>query len=254
MILNDYEMIVHKLGQELEYVNLYPLGDLHIGSAQFNKEMWDRWKKMVLDDPNGYVVIIGDLVDNGLKNSKTNSYEATMRPMEQKMWLAKGLKPLKDKILGGCQGNHENRTNVLSDGCPMYDVFAKLDLEDLYRENMAFIKINVGFKNKDRQFAYGIVLAHGASNNKVKNFSYSIDGMDLMVTGHTHDPQSHFPSKIVMDMRNEMVYDMDFTRVVVPSFLKSGGYALKNMYQPTGHKIPVVKLYGTEKKVDVLWT
>ena len=33
MILNDYEMIVHKLGQELEYINLYPLGDLHVGSC-----------------------------------------------------------------------------------------------------------------------------------------------------------------------------------------------------------------------------
>lgn len=254
MIINDFEMVVHKLSRDLDEVNIYPLGDLHIGSPQFNLPLWKKWKQMVMDDPNGYVVIIGDLVDNGLKTSLTNSYEATMRPMEQKKWLADELKPLKDKILGACRGNHEARSIKVADYCPVYDVMTKLDLEDLYRENMAFLKVNLGAKRKDRQFSYGIVLAHGASNTKVKQFAYSIDGVDLMVTGHTHDPQSHFPRKIVMDMKNEVVYQQDFTRLVVPSFLNTGGYALTAMYLPQSNKIPVVKLSGLEKKVSVLWT
>lgn len=249
----DNDMIVHKLDTALDSINIYPLGDLHIGSADFDEAMWIRWKNMVLNDPKGFVVIIGDIMDNGLKTSKTNSYEATMRPWEQKEWLKRELYPLKDRILGGCRGNHEERTVYTSDGCPMYDVFAKLDIEDLYRENMAFIKLSLGFKNSERQWTYGVVLAHGAGKSKTDKFSYAVDGMDVFITGHTHDPSVHFPSKIVMDLRNDIVTNHDMTHIVVPSFLKTGGYAARALYMPKGHKIPYLTLSGTQKEVNVHW-
>ncbi len=253
-VLNDFEMIVHELPSDLEYINLYPIGDVHVGSADFDLEHWNYWKKMVENDPKGYVVLVGDLVDNGLKTSKTNSYHATMRPREQKEWLRKELEPLKNRILGGVQGNHERRSNDLSDDCPMYDVMAKLDLEHLYRENMCFIKINVGYKNRMRQYSYNIVLGHGASRNKVNNFSYSIDGLDVIITGHTHQASSSFPSKIVIDPRNNVVRMEDFVQLVVPSFQKLGGYALNAMYMPqSSRKIPVVRLYGNKKGVTCIW-
>lgn len=253
-MLNDFQMIVHELSEELEYVNLYPIGDVHIGSPDFDLEQWVKWKKMVTADPNGYILMIGDMVDNGLKLSKTDSYSATMRPRDQKQWLTEELKPLSDRILGACQGNHEIRSSKESDDCPLYDVMAKLDVEDYYRESMAFIKINLGKKRSDRQWSYGVVLGHGASANKVKNFSYSVDGMDVLVTGHTHDARSHFYNKIVMDTKNNVVRLVGYTHLVVPSFQKLGGYALRAMYLPQDHrKIPVIRLSGTNKEVEVHW-
>ena len=250
---HNFEMIVHKLSEDLDSINIYPLGDVHIGSRDFDYVLWNRWKKMVMDDPKGYVVIIGDLTDNGLKTSKTNSYQATMSPWEQKMWMTKELEPLVDKILGGTRGNHEERSVYTSDSCPMYDVFAKLDIEDLYREDMAFLKVSLGKKNSERQWSYGIVLAHGASRGKTDKFSYVIDGMDLFVTGHIHQPSVTFPSKLVMDVRNDVVLERTMMHVVVPSFLKTGGYGLRALYVPQGHKIPIVKLYGTQKEMEIKW-
>jgi len=253
-MINDFQMIVHELAEDLEYVNLYPIGDVHIGSPDFDLEQWNKWKKMVSLDANGYILMVGDMLDNGLKHSKTDSYSATMRPREQKAWLTEELRPLADRILGACQGNHEARSAKESDDCPLYDVMAKLDLEDYYRESMAFIKINLGFKRSDRQWSYGVVLGHGASMNKVKQFSYAIDGMDVLVTGHTHDARSHFFNKIVMDTKNNVVRLVGYTHLVVPSFQKMGGYALKAMYLPQDHrKIPVLRLSGTKKEVSVLW-
>lgn len=249
----DNEIVIHKLSRELESINIYPLGDVHFGSDEFDAKRWAKWKSTVLNDPNGYVVIIGDMIDNGLKNSKTNSYEQKMRPAEQKVMLANELKPLRDRILGLCRGNHEYRSVLVSDDCPLYDVAVKLDLEDLYRENMTFIKISLGERNKLRQVAYSIVLAHGNGRNKTNNFSYAIDGMDIMITGHTHQPESNFPAKIVIDMQNEVIRETEFTRIVVPSFLKTGGYGLRGMYMPMGFKIPVIKLNGTQKEVNVTW-
>lgn len=250
----DFELIIHRLGRDLPWINVYPLGDVHIGSQDFDLEQWNRWKEMVMSDPYGYVVLVGDLVDNGLRNSKTNPYEATMRPREQKEWLKDQLRPLKNRILGGVQGNHEIRSVNESDDCPMYDVMAKLDLEDLYRENMAFIKVSLGEKNKERQFAYTLVLGHGASKGRVEKFSYSIDGMDALITGHTHQGSSNFYSKIVIDPHNEKVRVDGYTHLVVPSFAKMGGYALRAMYSPQDHrKIPILSLSGKTKEVTILW-
>lgn len=253
-MLNDFEMIVHELDRDLEHINIYPLGDLHIGSAEFNMKNWERWLETVKADPNGYVVMIGDLMDNGLKTSKTNTYEATMRPLEQKHWLRDQLTPIKDRILGVTQGNHEYRSIDSADFCPIYDVMSKLDKEDLYRQNMAFLKISLGEKRKDRQFTYVIVLAHGASKNRVDKFSYAIDGMDVLVTGHTHQGSSNFNSKIIVDPRNNVVSTKGFVHMVVNSFLDLGGYALRGMYYPQDNsKIPVITLNGTKKEVNILW-
>ena len=71
-----------------------------------------------------------------------------MQPFQQKKWLVEQFEPLKDKkILGANQGNHEYRTTIETGECPLYDVMNKLDIEDLYRQNMAFLKVNLGKKN-----------------------------------------------------------------------------------------------------------
>lgn len=139
----DFDLIVRQLESDVESVRIYTLGDLHIGSQEFNMEKWVRWKKMILEDKDAYIIGNGDWVDNGLRNSKTSSYEAVMRPMEQKEWLKKELLELKDRFIGACRGNHEERSVKESDDCPMYDVMSKLDIEDLYRENMAVIKLSL---------------------------------------------------------------------------------------------------------------
>lgn len=63
--------------------------------------MLEKQVKEILSDPYGYVVFVGDIIDNGLKNSKTNVYEQTMRPKEQKETADEIYRPLKDRILCG---------------------------------------------------------------------------------------------------------------------------------------------------------
>lgn len=251
---NDFDLIVKKFPKTWSHINVYPLGDLHVGSEEFDMEKWRKWKQMVLDDPFAVVVTVGDLLDNGLKSSITNVYEQTMRPWDQKRWLANELKPLKDKILVSVQGNHEYRTTKTADGCPMYDVMAKMDLEHLYRANMGFLKICVGEKSHDRQFTYTLVMAHGSSKFKTRVFSYAIDGMDVFVTGHIHQGGSAFPAKIVIDSKNETVKMRGFTTMTVTPFLRAGGYGLKALYEPQDHsRIPILRLSGEKKEVSVLW-
>lgn len=251
----DFEMTVHDLGSELSHINIYPLGDVHVGSNHFDEERFDKWIELVKKDEFGYVVLVGDMVDNGLKNSKTNSYEATMRPREQKEYLVRKLRPIADRILGVVRGNHEERSVNDTDDCPLYDVMAKLDLEDLYRESMNFVKVSFGKQTHNQKCAtYNLVLAHGGSQGKTSKFSYVFDGADVFVTGHIHQPSGYFPSKIVIDSRNNKVYERGMIHVVVPTFQNNGGYTLRGLYMPCDqNRIPVVKLYGTEKRSELLW-
>jgi predicted phosphodiesterase len=251
---SDYELIKRKMAWELDGVNIYPIGDLHLGSRECNLATWLKWKEVVLSDPKGYVVIVGDMLDNTLKNSKGNCYENGMNPREAKEMLWRELIPLKDRIIGVVQGNHCYRSNQLVGECPLYDVCCRLGIEDLYRENMAFIKVNVGRRNKDRQCSYVLTLSHGGSRNKTEKFGYAIDGTDVFITGHTHSPESNFPAKIVVDTANEVVRVVDYTHVIVPSYHDLGGYALRGLYTPKSTtKFPVIQLCGTEKAVSVLW-
>lgn len=237
-------------------LDIYPIGDLHIGSPLHDKNALDRWLEDVIQNDDARVVLLGDMIDNGLKMSKSNVYTQTMKPSDQKRELANILRPIKDKILGCVSGNHESRSLIEVDDCPMYDVMAKLDLEDLYRTNLGFIKLSFGSRKKDpnQKQVYTIGLHHGASKSKVDKFKYAIDGLDILFSGHTHTPAMDFPAKIVLDTRNESIKMVDFTNIVVSSFTTYGDYVAKGMYMPnSGTKYPVVMLNGSEKEVKVLW-
>ncbi len=253
-VKDDLDLIVHKMERSLDEIHIYPLGDLHLDSELFDIRLWENWKRVVFNDPKAYVVLIGDIFDNTLKGSKGNSYANTGRTSESKRWLANELKPIRGRILGGTDGNHEYRSRYASDNSPLEDVMCKLDLEDLFRENMAFIKISLGEKNMDRQFTYTMVLTHGGSMRRTEGFQYTIDGMDIFITGHDHKPKTTFPAKFVIDPYNNKVTKVGFIHITVPSFQRDGGYTLTNMYAPQDNtKIPFVILDGTKKRTEVRW-
>ena len=100
-------------------ITIIPLADAHYGSAEFNEPKWHRVIQRIQDDPSCFCVLVGDLIDNGLKNSVTNVYRQTAMPRDQKRWLANELTPIKHKILAAVGGNHERRTAREVDADPL---------------------------------------------------------------------------------------------------------------------------------------
>lgn len=249
-MLSDFVMVKHKLPWDFPYIHVYPIADAHIGSAEFDQQLFKTWIKTVQDDPFGYAVLAGDMMNNGVKNSKTNVYEEVMRPSQQKEYLYQELKPIKDKILGACGGNHEYRNIREVDDDPLYDVFCRLGIEDRYRQNACFIKVNLGTAKKGRQVSYCIVLVHGKTRNKLQKWQYAIDGADIIISGHIHIPEETPPCKLRVDMHNETVSVVEFTNVVCNSFQKYGGYAMRGLYLPNASKrFQILTLDGKTKHV-----
>lgn len=247
-MLSDFILIQHDFG-DVEYINIYPIGDVHIGSKECNIDQFRKLIETIENDPNGYAVIVGDMMNMGLRNSKTNVYEEVLNPMEQKELCYELLKPINNKILAGCSGNHEYRQNKEVGTNPLYDVFCRLRIEDRYRENACFLKLTVGKCGRNPN-TYGVVLTHGSTKSKDEKWTYSIDGCDCFISGHTHSGVHQPMGKIRMDLTHNKVKTIPYQHIVVTPFQEYGGYAIRGKYMP-GHvgAFQRVTFDGTSKRI-----
>lgn len=256
----DFELIQHQFPDRQD-ITIIPISDVHLGAAEHLEREWENFIWQVNNTPNTYITLGGDLINNSTKNSVANVFAETMRPREQKRRMAEMLEPIKDRILCTVTGNHESRSGKDADDDPTYDIMTKLDLEDIYRENMAFVKLQFGDKNGDgtRNPTYTLVITHGAgggmltggSVNRNERFGYVVDGMDLLIVGHTHKPFVTQPSKIKIDTHNNRVSIKPFKVVCSTSWLEYGGYAARKMLLPSSHAPQVITLCGGRKEIKV---
>ncbi len=246
-MLDDFIPIIHKFPNTIKII---PIADMHIGSKDFAKDKWKEFKRWLLTQENTYIVIAGDILDNVTRCSVGSVFDATMRPSEQKRWLAEELKPIKHLILAGTKGNHEARSLKDVDDDPLYDVFCKLDIEDRYRTNACFVKIMIGNRNEITRNTYSMLITHGVgSKPKTEKFNLNVEGIDIFITGHTHRPSIEpSNSKLVFDTKNNCITYKPIYTIVTTSWLNYGGYALNGKYLPISFSLQEIILHKSNKK------
>lgn len=230
MLFNDLEPIVFKLPQDIEEIHVYGIGDVHVGAPGWDEKLTKRKVQMILDDPVGYVHLCGDLMNNGLKNSKTNTYEEKLMPMEQKDWIIENLEPLKDRIISAVPGNHEDRTTRDAGLSPMYDIMCIWGISERYRENMALSIVKFGRAYNGRYNCYGGLCTHGSTKNKHEKFALCFDGIDYAISGHTHTPSYTPKGKIKLDLQKGRAKHIGYSEIVVDAGMKPSDYGLKKEY------------------------
>ena len=248
-----FTVIKHVLPRDYTHINIYGMSDAHIGAKESSLSTLRAWVRTVLDDPYGYVIIAGDMINNGIKDSKTNVYEEVMPPRQQKRVCAEIFKPLADaeRILAWIPGNHEERSARSVDDDPSYDICVSLGVEDVWRPDCAIIKISVGSAKKDRQVAYGICVTHGSSQNKHRKFVAQIENFDVAFSGHTHAQSVEPMYKMHLDLNSGTVKWKRCRIVVLPSLMDYASYAIRKELTPQMYgSIPVITLCGTRKRVD----
>ena len=104
-MIDDFTPILHTM--EGRTIKLYAIGDVHIGAKEADLEGFSSFLRRLESESDSYMVIVGDVLNNGIKDSVTNVYEETMPPSVQVEYAAELLEPVKDKILGCVGGNHE---------------------------------------------------------------------------------------------------------------------------------------------------
>lgn len=260
-MVSDFTLITKHFPENKDIV-LYPIADVHLGAAEHMESAWREFRTAIQNEENSYIILCGDLVNNSTRNSVSNVFDEVMRPREQKRLMTEMLMPLRDKILCAVPGNHEGRSGRDADDDPMYDICAKLDLEDIYRENMAFLKIQIGKldANGTRNPTYTFAVTHGAGGgiltggavNRAERFGMAIDGIDGIITGHVHKPFVSHPGKIKVDTNNNRVSIKPFHVVTCTSWLEWGGYAARKNLLPTSHIPQKILLSGKSKDIKII--
>ena len=256
-MLNDLIPVIKKLSSKdhPNGITIVPLADAHYGSEEFNSVAWHSAIKRIYDDPHCFCVLVGDLLDFATPTSPTSVFEQTCSPRQQKAWLIDELTCIKDRVLGACGGNHDTQRAVKAvDIDPLYDVMVALGIEDVYRQNICFLQVRFTYELKSgvvktRQY-FSFAITHGSgggmyigsSANKVQNYGNSIEGIDAIVTAHTHKPITFPVSKLVFNPNCDTVKQKQFTVVVASSFLDYGGYPVRKLMTPVAHVLTEIKL------------
>ena len=261
-MLKDFDMIKHDFN---ETIVIFPISDVHYGALEHMKKEWEAFCKMVEQTPNAYVILGGDLINNNVRTCGfVNPYDELVRPREQKHKMVEYLTPIKDRILCAVNGNHEARSLKDDDIDITYDIMAKLDIEDLYRPNMCFMKVSLGQRADSSPIqSYTFAVTHGAGGgiytgatvNRNERFGNVIEGLDCLVVGHTHKGTVSKPSKIVIDRKNNHVSMSHYTVISMVSWLNYGGYAMQKMLLPAHVADPqMLKLHmNHQKRIEVTW-
>ena len=144
---------------------------------------------------------------------------------------------------------------------PTYDIMAKLDLEERYRENVAFLKIRIGNLKNDgqRNPVYTLVVTHGSGGgiltggvvNRAEREGYFIDGADCLILGHSHKPFVTQPAKIKIDHKTNTVSVKPFKVLSMTSWMTWGGYAARKMLPPASFAPQIITLCGDHKEIRV---
>lgn len=257
---SDYELSVFHFPERPD-LTLLPIADVHLGAAEHLEREWRLFCESVLNQPNTYILLGGDMINNNTRCAVGNPFDEVIRPREQKKIMAEMLMPLRERILAGVLGNHERRSLCESDVDIMYDVFCKLDIEERYRQNLAVIKIQMGDGKAGgkRNPTYTIALTHGtgggiytgAAVNRAERFGYYIDGADALIVGHTHKPFVSQPAKLKINPYNNIITVRPFKVVSVSSWMEYGGYAAQKLLQPTIHTPQTMVLRGHKKEITV---
>lgn len=260
-MLLDFELICHHFPKN-DDITIIPVADVHLGAAQQMEEEWIKFLKYVEETPNVYLVLAGDLLNCGIKQAVSCVYKERYMPSVAKHMMMEMLEPVKDRLLCAVRGNHETRTVKETDSDFVYDIMFALGKSNLYRENMAFVKIQIGEKDRNKSSGeanptYTLVVTHGSGGgmtgamvNRAEKFG-NIDGADCLILGHCHKPFTTQPGKIYIDTRNNKVSIKPYKIVCATSWLEYGGYAAAAMMMPSTHCLNKITLCGNHKEMIV---
>lgn len=167
-------------------IELIHLTDLQYGARSFKEKRFLEYRQWVLDDPDRFVLLGGDIIDAATVLSVASPYSNTKEPSRQIEDCVELLKPLRGRVLGYVGGNHERRTErTFGDAGRLIATLLQIP----YSRGMQVIDIKYG-KHQPFKISLhhgkGAATTKGARLNMLHKFMGQGDSQLYMV-GHLHD-------------------------------------------------------------------
>lgn len=235
------KVIKHDLGSEFNEIEIIPLGDWHIGNDKCRLDTIHKKIDYIKNKPNAYCVLLGDLLECIIKDSKGDLNTQYLTPQEQLYEVIELLEPIKHKILGITTGNHEERIYRVTSFDVSHDLAKHLGLLEVYDKTALYIFVSFGKNNgrENKRHTIRVYAKHNASNGtKTQTSVKSLEEManiidaDIYIGGHTHTPIAFLkPYKIGYD-RSKTIKQKTRAFANGGSDLDFAEYAETKSYEP----------------------
>jgi len=250
---------------ELPYfdeIEVIPFADVHVGDEWTNIQMVKDTIQYVLDKPNRFAILNGDITDMALTMSVSDSYGASMSPMQQVQNVAKLFKPLVDnkRILAMGTGNHEDRVYKYT-GIDVSRMMAlEMGITDRYSENsfVLFVKFGEAIGKRtanNRKNVYSFYCSHGygggkksgSKMNNVVDMAKTVEA-DVYIFSHVHDVMGKPSDSFRCDYQNMRLQRVTKWHLISNAWQNFGGYGLKQGFPPASREVGYVTLNGKGRK------
>lgn len=234
-------------------VELYNLGDIHIGNENCNIKFLKKIIAEIEANPNAHWVSTGDLLEVATTSSVSSTYKADSLQTELDR-LCVLLKPIAKKCLGFVASNHHRRLEKET-GLSLDCVVAN-QLRVPFLGITGVVDITVG------RGSYYCVLHHGVGGGAIGNkvaramkLAQNFQGADVYLSGHTHG-YSHIPFyQNVIDRKRHKTTNILSHIIVTAHFLDYKGSYAEEMGltpSPVGCSKTTLKLCKSGNQKDKL--
>lgn len=229
-----------KLETKRNNIKIYVLSDVHIGAPECDIKTLKKVVETIKSDPNFYVILLGDILNTALKNSKSDIYSEVLSMSDAQKLAVELLTPIKDKIIAMTPGNHENRVWRETGIDLSLWLAEKLEIQDKYRVNAIALSVDFGKDYNGKPYKLNIFGQHGgygsgrklgAAMNAIEDMDGIVANADIYVRAHTHSPVQG--SRKVFTFNDQGNLETKVKEYFnAPSFLLTGGYGLDKGYRP----------------------
>lgn len=233
--------IKHNIETERNNIKLYVLSDLHLGDAGADIPLIRKTIEFVKNTPDMYVVLLGDILNVALKNSKSDIYTEVLTVADAQKLAIELLTPIKDRILAITPGNHENRVwREVGIDISLW-LAGKLGLQDVYRPHSVALNLKFGKDYNGNPYIINIFGQHGAYGggrklgaalNAIEDLDGIIGNADIYIRAHTHQPVQGSRDVFMFNQNGNITKKTKYY-FNAPAFLKYHGYGHDKGYKPT---------------------
>jgi len=239
---------------EAEYVDIIPLGDLHLGSEESE---YSRALNILKEHPDAKIILLGDLIDNAIVDSLGDVYTQTENPHTAVAEIRALFEQYQKQILGVVGGNHERRTWRKVGIDPIALICDQFEIP--YADDLLIV--DIGIKNEKTwrgskgRTHYAIACHHGQSGGRFpeksmrqhRYFQSMVSNVDVYITGHTHIPQASMTAVYRYDPRNKTIGIQNMQHITIPAWTQEK-YARQKLLPPSSEAFILLRLYGTKQK------
>ena len=254
--------------KELDHIYIVPFSDMHVGNpagyggnnteGEYATKQFDGWLKWLENTPEAYTILMGDLFETALKDSLGNVYSACHTLYEARELLREKLYPIRHKILGAFDGNHEERLIRAANISWVKELCGDLGV-DYFPSWCAYFFLQVGEsrdgKDKRRPYTYTLFAHHmtgggrtaGGKLNKVAQLKQMVQA-EIYCGAHVHTKSASVLRYMVPDYQHKKLIPTKETYCTTGSFMGYADYSIRGQYQKPETGAVRIRLSGNREK------